>query len=159
MRRHAALIPLTHDHHHGLAQSRRLQLASELSAEERLVLAQEFLTFFDHDTLEHFRNEEEVVFPLVVGEPEAEEHLSQLMLEHLRIHAFVGALRAAVERKDVDAPALEELGTLLAGHIRYEEKVLFPFIERAVPDVLLRDISLPARNRSQASMHPMEVLR
>ena len=142
MKRHTALIPLTHDHHHALAQARRLRLASQQSSEQRLAQAREFLIFFDRDTVEHFRDEEEVVFPLVVGEPEAETHLSRLMLEHLRIHALVGVLRASVERGNVEGPALEDLGILLTGHIRYEEKVLFPFIERAIPDVLLRDVHI-----------------
>ena len=46
-RRHEALIPLTHDHHHTLAQARRLQDASKLEAEtERRSIANDFVNFY-----------------------------------------------------------------------------------------------------------------
>ncbi len=46
-RRNDALIPLTHDHHHALAQARRLRDASKLSdVTERRNLANDFVNFY-----------------------------------------------------------------------------------------------------------------
>lgn len=69
MRRHDALIPLTHDHHHALARARRLRLAAASeNGEEQRAAAEEFVEFFEGDSVLHFREEEEILFPLVIGE-------------------------------------------------------------------------------------------
>ena len=128
MKRHDSLIPLTHDHHHALAQARRLRLAAAREEDERLPAVEEFLAFFENDTLLHFREEEEVIFPLVVEEVEAAEPLQRLLMDHVWIHAAVAELRFAVP--DVSAKAMEALATRLESHIRFEEKTFFPLVER-----------------------------
>lgn len=143
MRRHDSLIPLTHDHHHALAQARRLRLAAEQSEEERLHQARQFVDFFESDTLRHFREEEELVFPFVVDEVDVEPVLTRIMMEHLRIHAVVRALKSELERDAPEAATMSRLAVLLEEHIRLEEKTLFPLIERMVPGVLLDEVTLP----------------
>jgi iron-sulfur cluster repair protein YtfE (RIC family) len=145
-RRHDRLIPLTHDHHHALAHARRLATASELGAEERSALAGEFLDFFHGETLTHFREEEESIFPLVVDDVECEGALTRVMLEHLRIHAGVRRVRTELDGGDVSAGSLTEVATMLEAHIRFEEKVLFPLIERTAGGALDR-IALAPRQR------------
>jgi hypothetical protein len=88
-----ALIPLSHDHHHGLVQARRLRRAAEHGAAERRDAAAAFLQFFARDTREHFRDEEEQLFPLLAGADEpATELLTRALLEHQRLHALVNGL-------------------------------------------------------------------
>ena len=66
--RHPALIPLSHDHHHGLALALRCrkQALGQLrpmgvkGLKER---AGEFREFFANQLVPHFRAEEEVLFP------------------------------------------------------------------------------------------------
>lgn len=69
-------MPLTHDHHHALAHVRHLRLAADGDAQELLKQSQGFLDFFHEDTLNHFREEEEIVFPLAIGDERASELLS-----------------------------------------------------------------------------------
>ena len=58
MRRHPALVPLSHDHHHGLVLARRLRRAAEGSDRERqLQAAAEFVTFFASEGAGHFRED------------------------------------------------------------------------------------------------------
>lgn len=142
MKRHESLIPLTHDHHHALAQARRLRLAAKQDDGERLRQAREFVDFFESDTLRHFREEEELVFPFVVDEVEAAPVLNRIMMEHLRIHAVVRALKWELERGSPGAATMSRLATLLEQHIRLEEKSLFPLIERTVPAILLDEVTL-----------------
>ena len=136
MRRHDALIPLSHDHHHALVQVRRLKSAADSSDESRMEAARAFLDFFRHDTLGHFRQEEEEVFPLGVDSPELRETLSQVMFEHLRIHKLVLDLKQEVDNDAVGRDRMLQLATVLEGHIRFEEKDVFPEIERVAADVL-----------------------
>lgn len=46
------------------------RLAAERGDEERLRQAREFVDFFEGDTVGHFREDEELLFPFVVDEAE-----------------------------------------------------------------------------------------
>lgn len=132
VKRHPALVPLSHDHHHALVQARRLR-------ERGTEAAPEFLRFFAAETTRHFRDEEELVFPLLYdGEPEA---LREILLQHHRLRRLAHRLRSG---EDV---ALE-LAALLEAHIRLEERELFEQIQRLVPDEELARIGLMPRDAS-----------
>jgi quercetin dioxygenase-like cupin family protein len=139
VKRHAALIPLSHDHHHGLVQARRLRRAAARRAAERRDAAAAFLQFFASDTRPHFRDEEEQLFPLLVGAEEpATKLVVQALLEHQRLHALVQALERELAGGGAPAAQMRELANALEGHIRFEERTLFPLIEKLAPDAALR---------------------
>lgn len=147
-RRSDALIPLTHDHHHALAQASVLIAASEEDSATRSGAAESFLRFYEEDTLLHFHEEEEVLFPkLLEHVQEAPPELIQVLVEHVRIHGMVARLR---DRRGVGAPEgeqLRRLGETLRAHVRFEESRLFPLIERAVPEESLNEVSFARRHR------------
>lgn len=146
MKRHESLVPLTHDHHHALAQARRLAHAAEAGNAERADHAREFIGFFEDDTLAHFREEEELVFPLVIDSSEAKSTLIRLLLEHIELHSLVGKLRAELARGDTSAETMTRVAALLQEHIRLEEKVLFPLVEQVAGDRLV-ELDLAPRDR------------
>lgn len=146
-RRHDALIPLTHDHHHALAQARRLHVAAGREADERLQQASEFLEFFHADTIGHFREEEEILFPLAVEDERATDLLSQVMVEHLRIHALVRRLATEFAQGDVTRETATNLATTLEQHVRLEEGKVFPLLEEIVSAELLDEISTLSEGR------------
>lgn len=148
MRRHDALIPLTHDHHHALAQVRRLRVAAKAPGDERRAGAKHFLEFFSSDTIAHFREEEEVVLPLVVDAPEIKETLQRVMMQHLEIHARVRKLQSEYEAGAPAAETLLAIAAALERHVRFEEKVVFPLIEMILGRSGLADITLPPRHRA-----------
>jgi len=61
MKRHAALIPLSHDHHHALVEARRLRLAADREDDPEPAAAA-FTAFFAAVSVPHFREEEETMF-------------------------------------------------------------------------------------------------
>jgi hemerythrin-like domain-containing protein len=138
MQRHAALIPLTHDHHHTLAQARRMLVAVRTGAAgERLAAAQEFLEFYSKETLKHFREEEEVLLPFWVEHSgDLTESLQEILAEHVTIHALVRKLRKEVDAGEVSPELLRELSEILQGHIRKEEDHIFPMIEKTLSEEL-----------------------
>ena len=148
-RRHDGLMPLTHDHHHALAHVRRLRLAASEGPAQLLREAQEFLDFFRTDTLVHFREEEEIVFPLAVEDERATPLIGHIVMEHVRIHALVARLSEQVAGGDVQPESATDLASTLEGHVRIEEKELFPLLEQVVADEKLRAISLRHRERSR----------
>jgi mannose-6-phosphate isomerase-like protein (cupin superfamily) len=121
MKRHPALIPLSHDHHHALVCARRLRQGD----------ADGFAEFFAHDLSRHFRQEEELFFPLLAEVGADPPELAQALVEHARIRALA--------RRPTPA-----LGELMEAHVRLEERVIFETIQRAVPDERLAEL-LPSR--------------
>jgi hemerythrin-like domain-containing protein len=129
VKRHPALVPLSHDHHHALAQARRLR-------EQGAAGAAAFLRFFASETTRHFREEEELVFPLLYDdEPDS---LREILLQHHRLRTLASRLRGG---EDVTA----ELASLLETHIRLEERELFEMIQRAASDEQLAQLGLSPR--------------
>jgi quercetin dioxygenase-like cupin family protein len=131
MKRHRALIPLSHDHHHALVEARRLRRAAEQD-DDPAQAAAAFVHFFRTSSVPHFRDEEERLFPLVDGVDEARPLVVEALLDHQRLHSLVGALEAG---HDVRA-TMRELGERLDAHVRLEERQLFPLIEQLVADDL-----------------------
>jgi mannose-6-phosphate isomerase-like protein (cupin superfamily) len=132
MKRHPALISLSHDHHHALVQARRLRRAAERDDDPRAV-AEAFVEFLTAVGVPHFR-EEETLFPLVADSDAPRPLVVEVLLEHQRLHALVAELRSSA---DVRTP-MRQLGELLEAHVRREERELFPLIERLAADQLER---------------------
>jgi hemerythrin-like domain-containing protein len=142
-RRHDALIPLSHDHHHALHELRLLRDAASGDDATRRETADSFVRFFIEHSVTHFREEEEELLPLVIEDERLPRSvLARVLLEHVEIHALVKRLDA-----DADAQTMRELAALLRAHIRFEEDELFPAIERLVAD-RLPELALMPRMRS-----------
>ena len=147
MRRHQALIPLSHDHHEALVAARRLRLGAD--APEPSAAATAFLAFFAACAVPHFREEEELLFPRVADAVEARELVLQALLEHQRLHAAAAELRELVGQGNAEpavAERMRELATLLESHVRLEERRLFPLIEMLLPEetlIALADTGAP----------------
>jgi iron-sulfur cluster repair protein YtfE (RIC family) len=132
--RHPSLIPLSYDHHHGLALALRcrkqaLGQIKPLGSEGLRARAKEFLAFYANNLVAHFRAEEEILFPLLRSvTPESNELIDELVRDHEQI-------RQATTRLENDvglAKLVFDLGDLLERHIRKEERELFPLFEERV---------------------------
>ena len=134
MKRHPALLPLSEDHHHELVQARRLLRAADAPADERLAAGAAYAEVFFTHTVDHFRREEDGVFPLYATYGDADDPLlARILREHMELHGLAHALRADVSAGAVSAETLRALGTLLHDHVRLEERELFEAVQRVVP--------------------------
>lgn len=142
MKRHPALVRLSRDHHHGLVEAQRLKRSASADEAGRRRAAERFVAFFAGETLAHFREEEEVVFPLLLRwSPAPPQPLTRALLEHGRLHELVDRLRRGVEDGGVGSDDLLATAMLLEAHIRAEERELFPLIERLLPEEELRRLA------------------
>ena len=130
-KRHEALNPLSHDHHHALAAATRLFAAARSGdAATMEAAAKDFLWLLWRETVAHFRYEEEAIFPLFeAGDEEHRELVSHTLLDHVALHRSARALERGLLAGDIPSDMLEAAGNLLRDHVRFEEKVLFPAIE------------------------------
>ncbi len=145
-KRHEALIPLTHDHHHTLAQARRLQETAGLpEASQRRTPANDFVNFYFGRAVPHFHEEEELFFAPLVDDPQAGPSVQRAVGDHLRLHALVRALKRQLTSGEAEPQTLRQISELLTDHVRFEEKELFPLIEQLIPDEDLKDLATVGR--------------
>jgi hemerythrin-like domain-containing protein len=145
VKRHPALIPLSHDHHAQLVQARRLRLASGSDvAEARLAASQQYVAAFSPETESHFRVEEERLFPLFVRHFGDSPLLEQVLAERQELGRLASSLAEEVDTGTVSGRSMARLADLLDAHVRREERELFPLIEQAVPDAELSARDLPS---------------
>ena len=142
MRRHPALAPLSQEHQHELAHARRLLRAAGAEPEERLAAAKAYIDAFFAETVEHFRREEEILFPLYLRHIRSTPTLERILRDHMELHGLVRTLRASKAAGDIRPEALRTLGDLLYDHVRIEERELFAEIERIVPAAELEAVGL-----------------
>ena len=80
-----------------------------------------------------------MLFPLLVGaDGAATGLLTQALLEHQQLHALAGTLQSDLAAGDVPPGAMRELAHALEQHIRFEERTLFPLIEKLASEDALR---------------------
>jgi iron-sulfur cluster repair protein YtfE (RIC family) len=137
MKRSEALALLSRDHHQGLFVALHLRRAdTDTAAQAR----EAFLSFFEREGARHFRAEEEVLLPAYArhGEPD-EPAVVRVLVEHVDLRRRAQDLAGGAEW---DVAELRELGERLEGHIRHEERVLFPMIEEALPSEELERLAV-----------------
>ncbi|MCX6629764.1 MAG: hemerythrin domain-containing protein [Candidatus Solibacter sp.] len=130
MLRDASLIPLSHQHHNGLALCvmTRRSLAADATPAHVAKLARRATDRFELELANHFEIEEQVLFPACGPIP----LIAGLVADHRAIEFLIAQLRAAPT-----AALLEEFCALLSLHIRREENELFELIQRTLPREVL----------------------
>lgn len=137
-KRHPSLIPLSHDHHHGLVLAFRLREGlprNRLPSDNPQEQAEDAVRFFHDNLTAHFRAEEEVLFPAIrTHVPYAATMLDTLTTEHGEMRAQVEFLSQASPDTATLQTRLKAFGDLLERHIRREERELFPLYEAHLPE-------------------------
>jgi Hemerythrin HHE cation binding domain len=141
VRRLAALAPFSEVHQCELVQAGRLVRAADAAPEERLAAAGAYVQVFFAETVEHFRREEEELFPLYVLYAGSTPTLERVLAEHMQLHGLVRALRTHVAAGEAASDELRALGSLLSEHVRMEERELFDEIQRVVPAAWLERLA------------------
>ncbi len=126
MKRHSSLIPLSHEHQHGLALAVLIERRSLPDGE----LAAKVAAMWESELKKHFRVEEEILFPAALGRIEDAGVIEELKSQHGELRRLVESVKLA----EVGAlrGRLEAFGGLLSRHIRTEERVLFEQAQAAL---------------------------
>jgi hemerythrin-like domain-containing protein len=148
MRRSAALASLSRDHHEALVLAQKLRRATPATV---TTSRESFLAYWQAHGQNHFRLEEEILFPAYAAHGDPHHALiARALCDHVAIRHHAQALAGAAEPTLAGAveptlDALHELGHQLAAHVRLEERRVFPLIEQAMPSdelaVLARALS------------------
>jgi iron-sulfur cluster repair protein YtfE (RIC family) len=127
IKRNKNLVLLSHDHHDGLMIAWKIRqglrfLVSSIRIADFVVHA--FATHLQP----HFIEEEELLFVKLLSNDELRVKAEG---EHAAIRSKVAALQPTSHATNQD---LEEFAKLLEDHIRFEERILFPYLEQQVND-------------------------
>lgn len=116
MKRHPALVPLSHEHHHNLSFAQRLRRACLNGDEhEQATLLDIFRQQYAAPLEQHFQLEEAWLVPHL-----EETMKTRLLAEHRELRELAATTPSASLRL-VDA---------LIAHVRFEERELFPWLEQ-----------------------------
>ena len=141
MKRHADLVQLSREHHAALKLALHARRAAESGdADEIRKLAGRVVEFFADELDAHFRIEEQGI--LVALEQGGEDApVRRTLDEHHELRTLVSALAHP------NATTLWRFADLLASHVRYEERELFPLAEAVlVPGIVtMIEIDLQAK--------------
>ncbi|WP_185819577.1 hemerythrin domain-containing protein [Salibacterium salarium] len=139
--RHKALQPLSHHHREALFIALHLKRAGTDKARFSLTkVLSDTKEYWEKKGKQHLRLEEEVLLPAFakfssIDSPE----IKQMLVEHVQLRSCMNTL---LLNSEVNLAYLNNTGNLLESHIRKEERLIFPFIEAAMPEEKLQEVAL-----------------
>lgn len=142
LKRHKALQPLSRDHHQGLVLAQILKKgAPQYKGMPSTIEGKKEYTvlFYSSDLIRHFKDEEEILFPIVKGRNSMVDNLiNEIIDEHRKIENLI----SEIQNTDDFEKILNEFGILLEKHIRKEERELFNVIEKLLSENELSEIEI-----------------
>jgi hemerythrin-like domain-containing protein len=127
--RNENLTVLSHEHHHGLIFCNRLTKTSKTDNE---TVKRYILDFWNNYLVDHFDNEERAFLPFLKNE--------ELTVQFLEEHKTIKKLIAVIEKAEDNLQELAlAFSKMINAHIRFEERVFFPWLEKELSaDALIK---------------------
>lgn len=142
MKRHKALILLSHDHHRGLLLAQLLKknappykgLPKEISGKIEYAV-----NAFNSELIKHFEDEEKILFPMLKQKSdETLKLINDLIAEHKVLKANILSFKESGNAEEL----MDETGKLLEQHIRKEERILFQNAQNELSQKELNSIEI-----------------
>jgi iron-sulfur cluster repair protein YtfE (RIC family) len=133
IKRNEHILQLSRDHHFTLLFSWKLVQGVKNKIESERI--KKYVDYFWHNDMQaHFREEEEILFPLIKG-----DQVEKAALDHEQIKKQVYKILSEDDQEQV-YKYLTSLADLIITHVRYEERVLFPYLEQILTGMQLEYI-------------------
>jgi hemerythrin-like domain-containing protein len=129
MKRDKNLETLSWEHHDGLVVAFRVEKGLNNQTNPK-VMTDYLSHIWDHALQHHFWQEEAALMPHLQQTEEGNKLLSQMINEHIMLKNLLAKLQQSETNQ---TPILKEFSGLLNEHIRFEERILFPLAEQAIP--------------------------
>ncbi|MCU1274353.1 MAG: Hemerythrin cation binding domain protein [Bryobacterales bacterium] len=137
MLRDPALIPLSQQHHNGLALCVLTErgLNTDGSPANVAKLAKRAIDRYEIELTNHFGIEEQLLFPMIERELGKMVIITELVADHRALERMIDQIRSAPS-----AELLEKFCELLRRHIRREENELFQDVQQRLPEGVLEAV-------------------
>jgi len=138
LKRHQALVSLSRDHHFGLLLVWKIKqgLANAIVADR---ISDYVLYFFDTDLQHHFKEEEQMLFPMLADDNALRQQAEN---EHAAIYEMIDRLR----HDKTNERLLLQFSEMLKKHIRFEERELFTYMQETFSESELETIARHEEN-------------
>ena len=124
------LYVFSHEHHHGLIFAVRLRKAHQADAETLICYIKDF---WENSLDSHFKNEEELFLDFISDKDLRQRFLSE--------HSQIRNLYSNFVDSDGDiVEKAKRFGILINDHIRFEERILFPWLQENLTQAELESI-------------------
>lgn len=131
MKRNAHIVKLSKDHHFSLLFCWKIRNGLKYEvAPGRIIKYVEY--FWQTHMQPHFADEETILFSAIKG-----AEVQKALIEHRQIAEQIKALSTAGNN---EANRLSILADMVNNHVRYEERELFPYLEKVLTDEKLDSI-------------------
>jgi hemerythrin-like domain-containing protein len=146
MKRHESLHALSQHHHYALMESLFIRRANQESDSTRgsslRKVGEEFIDFWESKGKLHFREEEEILIPAyALHVPiENDQDVMRMLADHATIRAKIGKLASLLKNNEAFETHLVELGEILQNHVRLEENIIFPRLEKTLSEEELQKV-------------------
>ena len=141
MKRTNQLQPMSRQHHLGLNLSRHAKVS--LDEPEDITQHWHNLTSYINDMQYHFEIEDNLIAnalePYRATQPDVASVLETLDGQHKQLHQLINTVEQSQKsgNKGVSVAQVHELGSLLYDHIRFEERELYPTVEKYLTEAEL----------------------
>ena len=139
IKRDAAIIELSKDHHFALLLIWKIREGLKKSIEP-FRISRYVVHFFDTDLIQHFREEEEILFTKIPQE-------NKLIQEAFQHHRDIKQLVDDMKKNPGDRTLPEKFADRLEKHIRFEERELFNYIQETISESSLKEIGSSLSSR------------
>ncbi len=126
MKRNENIVLLSRDHHFGLLCSWKIRQGLKKKVDTTRIKKYIFY-FWENHLVEHFREEEEILFPYL-----EDEYTARIQSEHEQIRLLVAQIK-----NEETLHLLSDFADLLEQHIRFEERNWFPHLEEKLDNAAL----------------------
>ncbi len=140
-KRHQAIVSFSKEHHFGLLLSWKIRNGLKRGVEEKRV-SEYVLYIFKEDLAKHFKDEETLLFSKLPAD-------DKMIAQAVKGHHALKQLAVAIEASKNDTALLNRFADELEDHIRYEERILFNYLQENVDAEELEKIEqrLPSNSR------------
>lgn len=133
IKRSPHILKLSRDHHFSLLFSWKIRKGLKQGTDPGRI--REYVKYFwETDMCAHFREEEEILFA-----PLNDAFVQRAIDDHRKIREMIGQLQSAIPAEAI-AAQLGDLADAVDRHVRYEERELFPHLERELTEAQLEAI-------------------
>ncbi len=123
IKRNTNIVWLSKDHHIGLLAAWKIRQGTN----KNIVLERikNYVQYFWSNHLQkHFYEEETILFNIV-----SDDNIAEALQQHKNMKALIEMLKAA---PGTDVSSLQQFAETLEKHIRFEERIVFPLIEKTL---------------------------
>lgn len=139
MKRHEALAPLSREHHESLILAQLLKINAPVYDGMPVLLNEKIeyaLAVYNDHIKDHFKKEEAILDKLSGLNKELDWLIAEIKEEHKKVTGYFNSMDAVIP----DIELMNSTGVALELHIRKEERLLFPLIQRICNEAMFREI-------------------